>query len=119
MRPPAPFEIDAVALPDSPGVALLVLSGEFDLSAAVQFRERLIGAGRREGVQAVVLDLSDVAFMDSSMLKELLRAHSEMPGRIVLAGMQQPVKRLLELTRTAGFFRVADDRASAIALARG
>ena len=44
----------------------------------------------------------------------VLRAHAELPGRILLAGMQPAVKRLLELTRTAAFFRVAPDRASAL-----
>jgi anti-anti-sigma factor len=119
MRPAPPFEIDAVAVPDAEGFALLVLSGEFDLAAASKFRERVLTAGHREGVHTVVLDLSDVAFMDSSMLKELLRAHAELPGRILLAGMQPPVQRLLELTRTAAFFRVAPDRASALASTPG
>lgn len=115
VRPSPPFEIDALAVPDAAGVALLVLSGEFDLAAATQFRERLMTAVRRDGVHTVVLDLADVAFLDSSMLKELLRVHAEMPGRILLAGMQPPVRRLLELTRTAAFFRTAENRASALA----
>jgi anti-anti-sigma factor len=115
VKPPPPFEIDAVAVPETPGAALLVLSGEFDLAAASLFRERVIAAGNREGVRTVVLDLAEVAFMDSSMLKELLRAHAEMPGRLVLAGLQPAVARLLELTRTAAFFRIAPDRASGLA----
>lgn len=118
VRLPPPFEIDAVAVPDVPGVALLVLSGEFDLAAAATFRDRLLAAGRREGMHTVILDLTEVGFMDSSMLKELLRAHAEMPGCILLAGMQPPVQRLLELTRTAAFFRSAPDRARALASVR-
>jgi anti-anti-sigma factor len=69
--------------------------------------------------RALVLDLSGATFLDSSMLKELLRANAELDRyetRLVLAGIAPAVHRVLELTRTTDLFTIADDRAAALAL---
>ena len=66
-----------------------------------------------------MLDVSEVTFVDSSMLKELLRAGAELSRyetRLVLAGVPAPVRRLLDLTRTAQLFTEARDRAEALEL---
>jgi anti-anti-sigma factor len=66
----------------------------------------------------VVADLDEVAFMDSTMLRELLRAHREVEnagGRFVVASAQPSVRRLLELTGTADVFAMADSRDAALA----
>ena len=71
------------------------------------------------GGRGVVLDLSGATFVDSSMLKELLRASAELARyetRLVLAGIPPAVRRLLDLTRTAELFTLADDRDAALAL---
>jgi anti-sigma B factor antagonist len=99
------------------GTVLLVLAGELDLASAPELREHL-EAAMAEGARRVVLDLNAVEFMDSSMLKELLRANSEMGSggaQLVLAAPQPAARRLLELTRTDELFEIADDRASALA----
>ena len=97
------------------GVALLTLGGELDLAAAPDFR-RAVEEASGDGATRVVLDLSDAAFVDSTMLKELLRANAETAeagGTLVLVGLQPPVQRLLDLTRTATLFTIVQDRASA------
>jgi anti-anti-sigma factor len=69
--------------------------------------------------RGLVLDLSEVTFVDSSMLKELLRAATELDRyetRLVLAGVPDAVQRLLDLTRTAGLFTIAADRDAALRL---
>lgn len=112
---PAPFQATAAEAP--PGIAVIVLEGEADMSAAPRFRERLDESLGSE-VRAVVLDLADVGFMDSTMLRELLRAHAavtERGGVVALAGVQSPVRRLLELTRTSELFTLADTRDAALA----
>jgi anti-sigma B factor antagonist len=99
------------------GVVLLVLGGELDLASAPELREHL-EAAMDEGARRVVLDLAEVEFMDSSMLKELLRANAELEtggAKLVLAGPQPPTRRLLDLTRTTDLFEITDDRASALA----
>ena len=68
----------------------------------------------------LVLDLAEVTFMDSTMLRELLRAVREIEaggGRLVLACLGPTVRRLLDMTGTAELFVITTDRASAIAQA--
>ena len=103
--------------PAPAGVSLVELGGELDIAATSAVRSCVDeAAGRR----ALVLDLSGATFVDSSMLKELLRASAELDRYetlLVLAGITPAVRRVLELTRTTGLFTLADDRAAALALA--
>src|SRR5215210_5902936 len=102
-------------LPSSDGVMTLVLRGELDMAAAPELRERVDGAVGRRGL---VIDLGEATFIDSAVLKELLRAGAELSRydtRLVLADIAPPVRRLLDLTRTADLFTVADDREEALA----
>ena len=115
--PAGAFAVEACAAPN--GVALIELSGELDIAATSALRSHVDEAAGRRGV---VLDLSGATFVDSSMLKELLRANSELPRygtRLVLAGSTPAVRRVLELTRTTGLFTLADDRDAAFALVNG
>src|SRR5687768_1460313 len=73
IRPPAAFAIAERPAPD--GVALLVLEGELDLAAAPALRAGIDGAASG---RALVLDFADVTFIDSAVLKELLRARAEL-----------------------------------------
>ena len=54
---------------------MLRLVGELDLAASGGFRER-VETALAAGVRNVVLDMADALFIDSSMLKELLRANT-------------------------------------------
>jgi anti-sigma B factor antagonist len=102
--------------PAPAGVALVELAGELDTAATAAVRTCVDeAAGRR----ALVLDLAGATFVDSSMLKELLRASAELDRyetQLVLAGITPAVRRVLELTRTTDLFTLADDRAAALAL---
>jgi anti-anti-sigma factor len=99
IKPPPAFAMEV--LPAPPGTLLLRLVGELDLAASGGFREHVEGA-LAAGMRNVVVDMSDAQFIDSSMLKELLRANTaalQAGGRLVLAGVQPTVERLFELTR--------------------
>ena len=102
--------------PAPAGVSLVELAGELDMAATPAVRSCVDeAAGRR----ALVLDLSGATFVDSSMLKELLRAGAELSRydtRLVLAGVPPAVRRLLDLTRTAQLFTEARDRDEALAM---
>jgi anti-anti-sigma factor len=113
IRPPDAFVIDQAALRQ--GVALLVFRGELDLAAAAAMRQRVDSVTGTD----LVIDLRDVTFIDSSALRELLRAREAVTGsgaRIVLAGAPAGVRRLLELTGTTELFELAPTRTSALAL---
>jgi anti-sigma B factor antagonist len=107
IRPPSVYAIAAHDTPE--GVVVLTLDGEFDLAAAPAIRERL-DAARAAQTRGVVLDMSDVTFLDSSALRELLRADAALRAEgapLVLAGVRPAVARLLELTRTTGLLIAA------------
>jgi anti-anti-sigma factor len=100
------------------GVVTLTLGGELDLAAAPLLRERIDAAGG----SSLVLDLAQVTFADSSILRELLRARErrEQSGEpLVLAGIPSPLRRLLELTRTDDLFVQAPDAEAAVARLAG
>src|SRR5688572_21018109 len=73
-----------------PGTVVLELTGELDLAVSSQLRE-LVDQATAEGPARVVLDVTEVAFMDSSVLREFLRGQREVAeagGRLVVAGAQ-------------------------------
>ena len=112
VRAAAPYRIDEGDSSDR--VRVLVLRGELDLAAAPRLRARIdeTASGR-----ALVLDLSHATFIDSAVLKELLRARAELGERdirLVLAGVAPPVRRLLDLTRTSELFEDAADVEEAV-----
>lgn len=117
IKPPAAYSIvDGDGLAD---VSVILLRGELDLAAAPLLRARVDDAASG---RALVLDLSETTFIDSAVLKELLRARAELAAqdvRLVLAGVPPPVRRLLDLTRTSELFDDAPDVTKALARACG
>jgi len=108
LRPPAAYTIREG---DAPGV--LVLEGELDLAAAPELRKRI----DESSTSAVVLDFARTTFIDSAVLKELLRARDELTqrgARLILAGVPMPVRRLMDLTRTSELFEDASDLDAAL-----
>jgi anti-anti-sigma factor len=107
LRPPAAYSIR------DRGPGVIMLEGELDLAAAPELRTRLDGF---DG-QSLVLDFARTTFIDSAVLKELLRGRvelSERGVRLVLAGVPTPVRRLMDLTRTSELFEDAPDVHSAL-----
>src|ERR1700754_1516283 len=91
-RPPR-FE---VTVTEAEGRRVLHLSGELDLVSEPTLTSEL----NRANGQAIVIELEDLAFMDSTGLRTLLSAAREL-NRLTLKGpLQAPVQRLLELTQT-------------------
>lgn len=116
LAPPPAFRMERV---DGPaGIVVLVMAGEIDLATSGQFRAVVDEALVEKS--SLVADMAEVAFMDSTMLRELLRAHRDLEAagrRFVLAAPQAPVRRLLDLTGTARLFMAADTRPEALAVA--
>jgi anti-sigma B factor antagonist len=110
VRPAAAYSIRDAA---TDGAVVLVLEGELDLAATPVLRARVdeVAGG------ALVLDFRRATFIDSAVLKELLRARSELAARdtrLVLVGVPPPIRRLLDLTRTAELFEEAPDVETAL-----
>jgi anti-sigma B factor antagonist len=112
VRPSPAFAISDEAVGD---VVVVRLEGELDLAASAAVRNRVSSAAGH----ALVLDLRLVTFVDSSALRELLRARGDLQAagkRLVLAAASPAVVRLLDLTHTAGFFEAAPTTAAALRL---
>jgi anti-anti-sigma factor len=93
------------------GNAVVVLEGEFDLSSVATAEER-IAAAERDDPAELVIDVSQVTFMDSSGLRVLLAAHqrAEENGRgFALVRGSESVERLLKVTGLAGRLRLLDE----------
>ena len=100
-RPPR-FAIEASREPA--GRVVLALSGELDLVTEPQLAAALDEAAG----QPVRIDLSELAFMDSTGLRALLAAAREVPGLELTGPLQPPVRRLLELTQTLAILPFTD-----------
>jgi anti-anti-sigma factor len=119
IKPPPAFAVEE--LPAPAGTLLLRLVGELDLAASDGFRER-VETALANGARNVVVDMADALFIDSSMLRELLRAHTatrEAGGRLVLTEVQPAVERLLDLTRVRELLIFAPSRDEALGRASG
>jgi anti-anti-sigma factor len=90
---------------DDDGVVRLALFGELDLSVSDEFRHRL-GELRRGGLD-VRLDLSQLDFIDSSGLRELIVAVSESrrDGWRLEVGTDVPrtVRRVIDLVGVGSY----------------
>ncbi|MGI5283867.1 STAS domain-containing protein [Nonomuraea polychroma] len=76
---------------------LIIVAGEVDATNAEYLKSRIDGL-HRPG-QALVLDLSGLAFLDSSGLAVLIGAAERAHGAVLhLAGPHSRVRRLLEIT---------------------
>lgn len=92
------------------GATVLAVSGELDLATSPALEEELARVNSTEAT-LLILDLSDLEFMDSTGLSVLVRAqqHSQEMGRRfgVVSGRPQ-VQRLLSLTGVLDRMTIAD-----------
>ena len=86
---------------DGPGVTRVTLAGELDLAAAPQLDDAIADLGR--DCVAVILDLSELTFMDSTGLQAIIRAYArleEVDCRLLLIPGCRQVQRIFEITGT-------------------
>jgi anti-anti-sigma factor len=82
------------------GATKIALSGELDMGTA-PILEEYIGRVEADGVAAIVIDLRELTFMDTTGLRAFLAARSraEENGRkLLLVGAKEPVRRIFEIT---------------------
>jgi anti-anti-sigma factor len=100
---PAPFEASAAQLDD--GVRVIAVRGELDLSTAPGLEGPLEEA-MSAGDAAVLVDLSECEFIDSTGIALIVKAWQELDcsaegdgtGRVVLCSHNAQVRRVLEIT---------------------
>jgi anti-sigma B factor antagonist len=113
-----PFEIREH---DEGAVRVIAMRGELDLATAPQLAVR-IDATRRDGARRVLLDLTTADFCDSTGLRALLGAASEVRahgGRFaIVCPASGDVARLLEIVGAGEWLAIHSDPASGMAALR-
>lgn len=94
------------------GVPVVQAHGEIDLHTAPEF-ERTLRAGMDRRTSALIVDLSDISYVDSSGLSALLAANKELSARDAALYVAAPpgrpgVRRVIEITRLDAVIRVRD-----------
>lgn len=103
------LEVLLETAPASVGAAVLVrLSGDLDVAMAHEVQEALLRAG--DGNASVVVDLSDVTFLDCCGLGALVHARLALGGRLTLYEPSAAVLRLLDLCELRDTFVILDRR---------
>ena len=100
---------------NSPNV--VPLEGEIDLHVSPQIGARL-AAIIKEKPKKLVVDLSQVTYIDSSGLAVLIEAMQNVGGyggSFALTGLQEAVRPIFEIARLDQVFRIFPDTAAALA----
>ncbi len=99
------------------GVANIALAGELDL-ATVPLLESHLAPFENDGVAAIMVDLRDLAFTDTTGIRALVGAKDRVTTserRLILVGARPLVRRVFQLTGTEDLL---DDRDAAGVLHR-
>jgi anti-sigma B factor antagonist len=97
-------------------VAVLRIGSRFDAYEAANVRQAMTEA--IDGTPRVIVDLSNVQFMDSTALAILVQGMKrcrQQQGDLRLSGLQQPVRVIFDLTRLDSAFQIYATEAEAIA----
>lgn len=92
----------------------LALTGELDIAGAARVEQELERI-EREPPATIVLDLRDLAFMDSTGLRVIVAADSrarEQSRRLVIVRGTATVQRIIEMTRLDERLEIVDDPAA-------
>ncbi|MDD5195954.1 MAG: STAS domain-containing protein [Candidatus Omnitrophica bacterium] len=97
-------------------ILICILEGEININTSPDLRrefERII----RDNQKKVLIDFSNVPYIDSSGLAtliEMLQRLRKIGGSLRLANMSQKVKSVFEITKLAKLFEIADTREKAL-----
>ena len=95
-----PLQIERSGNGDPVGTVAIALSGELDLASAEEL-DAVIQGAEEPDIGWIVVDLSDVSFIDSSGLSVLMHAKKRNSGRLsCIPSNHDAVTRMLELTGT-------------------
>jgi anti-sigma B factor antagonist len=93
---------------------LVAVHGDVDLKTARSFREALDEAAT-DAKEKLIVDLSEVPFIDSSGLAALIGAHKAIrPTRRVVVISPLNIRRIFEVTRLDSVVTVVDSLAEAL-----
>ena len=98
--------------------AIVDVSGDIDLASSPEVRKALLHEVRDNRRPRVVLNLSEVRYIDSSgvaSLVEGLKASRDIGSRFILVGLSGPAREVLQLSRLVKVFEIYDTEGEALA----
>ncbi len=96
---------------------LLKLSGEIDLHGSPILRNELLAIAKKK-TPLLIVDFSDVEYIDSSGLATLIEYVKEAgghQGKIALFGLKKKVRTIFDLVRLNELFAIAETKEEALA----
>ena len=100
------------------GVAIIDLSGDITLGGGNIFLKQTLRSLAEQDEKKVLLNLSDVHYIDSSGLGELVAGYTSIGkagGELKLLNLTDRVKDLMMITKLLTVFDAYDDEATAVA----
>jgi anti-sigma B factor antagonist len=97
---------------------ILDITGNIDMSNSPDVRKTLLRELRDKSVSRVLLNLSSVAYIDSSgvaSLVEGLKASRDSGSRFILYGLSDSAHEVLKISRLLKLFEIYDNEEQAIA----
>ena len=97
--------------------AIVDVSGDIDLASSPEVRKALLHEVRDNRSPRVVLNLSEVRYIDSSgvaSLVESLKASRDIGSRFILIGLSGPAREVLQLSRLLKVFEIYDTEVEAL-----
>ena len=104
------------ARPLSERAFLISLAGDFDLHSGPEFERRVLEALGR-GASDLLIDLSEVSFIDSTTIGILMRTRKRLAplgGRVLIVTSDRNILRLFEITALDRMFEIYARRADAL-----
>jgi anti-sigma B factor antagonist len=104
------------ARPISEHAYLIALAGDFDLHSGPEFERRVLEALGR-GASELLIDLSEVSFIDSTTIGILMRTRKRLAplgGRVLVVTSDRNILRLFEITALDRMFEIYSRRTDAL-----
>jgi anti-sigma B factor antagonist len=99
------------------GVTVVDISGRITLGEGNVILREIVRDLAEKGRKAIVLNLGEVQYIDSSGVGELVKAHTTIRnqgGQLKLTNLNKRVHDLLQMTRLSAVFDIQKDETSAI-----
>jgi anti-sigma B factor antagonist len=99
------------------GVTVLDISGRITLGEGNVILREIVRDLAEKGRKAIVLNLGEVQYIDSSGVGELVKAHTTIRnqgGQLKLTNLNKRIHDLLQMTRLSAVFDIQKDETSAI-----
>ena len=99
-------------------VTIFDLTGDIDFANSPEVRQSLLREIRDSRIPRVVMNLSEVRYIDSSgvaSLVEGLKASRDLGSRFILFGLSTSAREVLQLSRLLKVFEVYDTEEQALA----